>query len=151
MDNFSQSGTVRWIGTRPAKNTDLISRDHILLNPEFGLEGDHYAGRTGKRQVTLIQSEHFPVIASMMKMEDIKPEQLRRNIVISGLNLLALKNKKFQLGDAVLEYTGLCHPCSRMENTLGLGGYNAMRGHGGITARIIQLGKAIIGDKCQVI
>ena len=95
MDNFSQSGTVRWIGTRPAKKAELISTDYILLNPEFGLEGDHYAGRTGKRQVTLIQSEHFPVIASMMKMEDIKPEQLRRNIVISGLNLLALKISHF--------------------------------------------------------
>ena len=69
--------------------------DHILLHPEFGLEGDDYAGRTGKRQVTLIQSEHLLVIASMIKMEDIKPEQLRRNIVISDLNLIALKIRHF--------------------------------------------------------
>lgn len=98
-----------------------------------------------------MQSEHLPVIASIIKMKSIKPEQLRRNIVISGLNLLALKNKRFQLGEAVLEYTGLCHPCSRMEKTLGVGGYNAMRGHGGITARVVHAGRINVGDECKAI
>ena len=151
MDQFAQKGVVEWIGIRTMKKSDLVIMKRVLMDPSYGLEGDHYAGKSGKRQVTLIQAEHLPVLASMMRMEQVTPEQLRRNFVISGLNLLALKDKTFQLGEAVLEFTGLCHPCSRMETTLGIGGYNAMRGHGGITARVIQGGRVNVGDQCSVI
>ncbi|RYY77354.1 MAG: MOSC domain-containing protein [Gammaproteobacteria bacterium] len=116
-----------------------------------GLTGDRYASKNGKRQVTLIQGEHLFAIASLLGRENIEPELLRRNIVVSSINLLALKDKKFQLGSAVLEYTGLCHPCSAMEATFGAGGYNAVRGHGGITARILSSGEIKIGDDVKVI
>ena len=142
MNHFARSGTVEWIGIRPGKKKELVSMQSVTVDPSSGLTGDHYSGRSGKRQVTLIQAEHIPVIASMMQLNQVTPEQLRRNIVVHGISLLALKDKYFSLGDAVLEYTGLCHPCSRMETTLGAGGYNAMRGHGGITARVIHGGES---------
>jgi MOSC domain-containing protein YiiM len=151
MDQFVRAGTVEWIGIRPEKRGDIVSVKSAMLDPAYGIQGDHYAGRSGKRQVTLIQAEHLPAIASMLHSDRVMPEQLRRNIVVSGINLLALKSKSFQLGDAVLEFTGLCHPCSRMEENLGVGGYNAMRGHGGITARVISPGKVQVGDKCGVV
>ena len=148
MSHYAKAGTVEWIGIRPGKKAQLISVDSVMLDPSYGLQGDHYAGRSGKRQVTLIQAEHLPAIASMMNMQSVRPDQLRRNIVVNGLNLLALKNRSFQLGEAILEYTGACHPCSRMETTLGVGGYNAMRGHGGITARVTRAGRVEVGDVC---
>jgi len=151
MNHFTGTGTVEWIGIRPGKKAHLVSVNSVMLDPSYGLEGDHYAGRSGKRHVTLIQAEHLPAIASMMHMECVTADQLRRNIVVSGLNLLALKNKSFQLGDSILEFTGACHPCSRMENTLGFGGYNAMRGHGGITARVMHVGMVKLGDDCIVV
>ena len=101
--------------------------------------------------MTLIQAEHILSVSSMVGMDAIDPALLRRNIVVKGLNLLALKDKKFSIGEVVLEYTGLCHPCSRMEENLGDGGYNAMRGHGGITARIIEGGVICLNDPLTAI
>ncbi len=117
------------------------------LDVEIGLLGDHYASRMSRtRQVTLIQQEHIAAIASYLELERIEPDRLRRNVVVSGINLLALKGQRLQLGSAFLLATGECHPCSRMEEAFGPGGYNAVRGHGGITARIIGPGQVRVGD-----
>ena len=139
MDNLPQRGSVDWIGIRQQKRSPLqvISSVNVLSH---GLEGDHYAGRSGKRSVTLIQQEHLHTIASLLHKKEINPVDLRRNIVVSGINLLALKDREFKIGTAILKMTGLCHPCSRMEETFGAGGYNAVRGHGGINACVITPG-----------
>lgn len=109
----------------------MTSVETATASAAEGLVGDRYSGRTGSRQVTLIQQEHLAAIASHLGLDRIAPEQLRRNIVVEGINLAALKDHRFRLGTAVLAWTGECHPCSRMEEAFGPGGYNAVRGHGG--------------------
>ena len=137
-------GKVTWIGVRPGRREPMVSVEETEAVPGEGLLGDRFHGKPdSKRQVTLIQAEHITAVASFLGKEHIDPTLLRRNIVVSGINLLALKDCRFRIGEALLEYTGLCHPCSRMEEVLGPGGYNAMRGHGGITARVIEGGKII--------
>jgi MOSC domain-containing protein YiiM len=137
-------GRLCWIGLRPARRAPLVAVSEAALHPEGGLAGDHAHGRL--RQVTLIQAEHLAAIAAFQGMAQLPPEALRRNLVVTGLNLLALKGWRFGIGAAVLEATGPCHPCSRMEEALGRGGYNAVRGHGGITARVVQAGPIRLGD-----
>ena len=147
LRSIPQQGRVEWIGIRPQRMLEVQSVSQVNADPETGLEGDHFKkSSTGKRQVTLIQQEHLEVVARILGKSEIPPELLRRNIVVSGINLLALKHQQFQVGEVLLETTGICAPCSRMEENLGAGGYNSMRGHGGITAKILQGGQIKIGD-----
>lgn len=147
---FPYSGELMWMGVRPAKGEPMIVVDEVIADTRHGLIGDRYNGNSGRRQVTLLQYEHLANLESMLR-KTIPPEILRRNLLIKGVNLLALKNCHFTIGTAVFQMTGLCHPCSKMENKLGPGGYNAMRGHGGINAQVLQGGIIRIGDKLTVL
>lgn len=150
FDTLPQVGRVDWIGVRPDRKAPIITVAAVEAKSGRGLTGDRYNSKDGKRQITLIQSEHLFAIGSMLGKTTLDPALLRRNIVISGINLLALKDKQFMLGNVLLEYSGLCHPCSAMETTLGAGGYNAVRGHGGITARILSDGIINVGDELKL-
>lgn len=119
----------------------------------IGLADDRL-GRRGEaelstRQVTLIQHEHLPVIAALAGLPAVDVVALRRNVVVSGINLVALKNARVRVGGALLEIVGPCQPCSRMEEAVGPGGYAAMRGHGGMTARVIEGGPIAVGDEVR--
>lgn len=152
FEHFSHPGKIEWISIRPVRRGPVQVVDEVTASTEKGLIGDHYSGTSGKRHVTLLQAEHLPVIASFVGLPTVNPEQLRRNILISGVNLLALKDHQIQIGnDVILQITGHCHPCSRMEQNLGKGGYNAMRGHGGLTARVIREGVIRKGDAVLVL
>ena len=144
------TGQLNWIGLRPDRNTPMLAVDAVEAIAGRGLTDDRHAARAhsgaNTRQVTLIQQEHMPVIAALAQQTSIAPATLRRNLLVAGINLLALQRARFRIGGVTLEGTGLCHPCSRMEAALGTGGYNAMRGHGGITARIIEGGWLRLGD-----
>ncbi len=151
LQSMPQIGTIEWIGIRPQRKAPLQEIQNAVIHKTIGLEGDHYSGRSKKRQITLIQAEYLEVVGAILKTGKIDPQLTRRNIVVSGINLNALKGQQFKIGnEVVLEMTGLCHPCSRMEVNLGPGGYNAMRGHGGITAKVIEEGSIKVGDDISI-
>lgn len=155
---FPYAGMVDAIYLRPARRVPAVAAQQTFAEAGAGLVGDRKSRTVSdlphgsKRQVTLLQAEHLPVIAALLRRDDIDPALLRRNLVISGINLLAtrklFKDRPLQLrvGDCLLEVTGPCEPCSRMEEVLGAGGYNVMRGHGGLSARIIASGEIRVGD-----
>jgi MOSC domain-containing protein YiiM len=146
MATLPQVGTVQWIGLRPARDEAMTEVESAEATAEGGLRGDRYKTGSGKRGITLIQAEHLPAIAALSG-RDIVPALLRRNVVVAGIPLIALKARRFRIGDVVFEGTEPCDPCSRMEAALGPGGYNAMRGMGGLCARIVSGGKFRVGDE----
>ncbi|WP_300010095.1 MOSC domain-containing protein [uncultured Roseobacter sp.] len=142
IDRYAKPGRVDWIGLRPARRAEMVPVQQVSLGPS-GLEGDH--GASEKRAVTMIQAEHLPVIGAMLGC-GVEAALSRRNLVVSGLNLAALKGGQVLIGEAVLEITGICAPCSRMEEALGHGGYSAVRGHGGWCARVVTGGIVTLQD-----
>ncbi|UHQ24664.1 MOSC domain-containing protein [Lysobacter sp. 5GHs7-4] len=151
MAQLPRPGRVEWIGLRPKRDVAMQTVAEALAQTGIGLVGDRYAGGSGKRGVTLIQAEHLPAIVALSGRDTLDPALLRRNVVVSGLPLVALKGRRFRLGEAVLEGTEDCDPCSRMEDALGPGGYNAMRNHGGLCARILAGGRIRLGDALVVL
>ena len=173
MQQFAQPGWLMAIGLRPGRGLPMQVVAEVEALAGQGLAGDRavrarpgsLASGGGKRQVTLIQAEHLPVIEALAGgrwgQEALDGLLLRRNLVVSGLNLLAARGlfkdqpMRLRLGapdadaasQVLLEITGPCEPCSRMEALLGPGGYNAMRGHGGVTARVLQGGRLRPGDR----
>ena len=151
MATLPRAGQVEWIGLRPARDEAMIATGTVQAIAGAGLVGDRYKGGSGKRGITLIQAEHLPAIAALAQRPDLTPALLRRNVVVSGIPLIALKQRRFRIGTAVFEGTEECDPCSRMEDALGPGGYNAMRGHGGLCARIVEGGTFGLGDALEAL
>ncbi len=160
---FPLTGRLTAILLRPARGAPMVSVPTVRALEDRGLEGDRSAealpARAGghKRQVTLLQAEHLPLIAAWTGHRDLDAAVLRRNLVVSGINLLAARALfadqplHMAIGDAVqLVVTGPCDPCSKMEAALGPGAYNALRGHGGVTARVVAGGTLAVGDVVRV-
>jgi MOSC domain-containing protein YiiM len=151
LADVPRPGRLCWIGLRRDKRGVVDEVAEVEALTGLGLAGDRKAAGTprpqGKRHVTLIQREHLAVIGDLLDREPVDPVLLRRNLVVEGINLRALRDRRFTIGDVTLEGTGECHPCSRMEEALGPGGYQAMRGHGGLTARVVTGGRLRVGDE----
>ena len=145
-------GTLTWIGLRSERRGQVTPVERAKAIAAKGLECDHRMDKTpgSARQVTLISEEFMQQIAHFTGLSTIDPVLLRRNLVVSGINLNALRHQRFQIGEAVFEATALCHPCSRMDAALGKGGVAAMIGHGGLCARILNTGYITVGDRLEV-
>ncbi|MEM8824544.1 MAG: MOSC domain-containing protein [Pseudomonadota bacterium] len=142
MKTQVRAGAVDWIGIRPSRRAPPEALASVAVS-EDGLDGDH--GRRGKRAITLIQAEHLPVISALCEIQ-ATPDRLRRNLVVSGINLATLRGRDIRIGSAVLNLTGPCAPCSRMEEELGPGGYQAVRHHGGWCAEVVAPGTVALAD-----
>ncbi len=138
LDATSQVGRVERLGVRPERKATVVELTRWTPG-----EQDH--GKVdSKRAVTLIQAEHLPAIAAILD-RPVDALSLRRNVVVSGINLASLIGRRFQIGELTLEGTELCEPCMALEEILGPGGYAATIGMGGICAKILEPGSIEVG------
>lgn len=152
LATLPQCGVLEQILLRPARDQPMQQVGEAIVQLGEGLRGDRFSGRPdSKRQITLFQAEHLAVLASLLHRESLDPALLRRNLLVRGISLHALSGRRFRIGEVVLEGAGQCHPCSRMEAALGPGGFNAMRGIGGLCVRIVEGGTIRVGDVVQAV
>ena len=161
--NFGCNGLVEHIYLRSARSMPATAVTAARAEPGRGLIGDRRSlsvsvGEVAwKREVTLFQAEHLPTIGAWLGVPPIDAGRLRRNIIVSGINLISMRSLwkdislQWRIGEeVVIEITGSCDPCSRMESELGHAGYNAMRSHGGVTARVLVGGTIRIADSVRL-
>src|SRR5690606_41482833 len=111
MSTLPRAGRVEWIGLRPARGAAMREVDSVEAAVGAGLSGDRYKGGSSKRDVSLIQAEHLPAIAALAGHDAVAPATLRRNLVVSGIPLVALKGRRYRIGQVVRECnspSGLC-------------------------------------------
>lgn len=105
----------------------------------YGLEGDRHAMPDSSRQVLLLEQEtcveyDFPIGA------------IRENITTRGIDLMGLpKNTRLQIGEAILELTRECEPCSMVDD-VRMGLSQELQHKRGMLARVVQGGEIKIGD-----
>ena len=121
----------------------MNARESVVVTGA-GLEGDRHAHPQSLRQVLLMEKE---ILDSL----ELKPGSIRENVTITGLSIHGLPaGQRLHLGDqVVLEVTGLCEPCSRMDE-IRAGLRETLDGKRGVLTRVIQGGDVQVGDSVAV-
>ncbi len=145
---------LEWIGLRPERRATVVVVDAAEAVVGQGLDGDRFVGRdggAGTRQVTFVRREDLATAAARLGRDDaLDPADLRRNFVLRGLPDADLRGATLRVAvdggdDVVLEVTGGCPPCERMDETVGPGGRDALDGLAGWTARVVHGGRLRVG------
>lgn len=107
-----------------------------------GIEGDRFFGfkENYRGQITLFADEVYGALCRRFEVWDRPPSVFRRNVVTRGVDLNALIGRRFGIGEVTLEGTEECRPCEWMDRAFHAGAEEALRGQGGLRARILSDG-----------
>lgn len=119
-------------------------KDEVVALTGTGLEGDRHAVPDNARQILLMDKE-------VLDAFDLKPGIVRENVTVSGVSIHKLsQGQRLRLGsDVVLEVTGHCEPCARMDE-IRLGLRESLDMQRGMLTRVLQGGKLTLGDQVKV-
>ena len=150
------TGTVEGIYITPKEGAAMRKADRILAILGGGLQGDRYCKGTGHRsrfrqacEVTFIAAEDLEAIEREIGVQ-INNGEHRRNVVTRGIDLRELRDQRFQVGDVLFQYYGPCPVCRYIECVTKPGMADALRGRGGICARVVDAGIFSTGDTITI-
>jgi MOSC domain-containing protein YiiM len=134
-----------------------LTHDSVELLAGQGIVGDRFCGRVSKLSsaVSFVASEAVEEVARALGLtgDALDPVLMRRNVVTRGIDLNALRRRRFALrqGDAVLEFeaAGETSPCAWMDRALAPGAHDLLRGRGGLravplTSGVLRVGPAVL-------
>ena len=149
-------GTVVEIFVTGEGSATMERVDEVTTVEGCGIEGDRYCEGTGfwtrygdVCQVTLIEGEDLDHIEDELGIR-VKDGQHRRNIVTRGVRLLELRRKRFRVGEALLEFDRSRPPCRHVQDLSEPGMTRALKGRGGICARVIRAGSIRANDAIEL-
>ena len=137
---------------RPHGPMELLER--VTIGLDTGVHGDHRGairpGKSNRRQVTILMAEDWmAAIADLGR--PVSWEQRRANLLVEGVILPREEGARVRIGGAIVEITGECDPCRRMD-AVADGLQLALRPEwrGGRIARVIEGGAIALGDEVEV-
>ena len=139
--------------TTPAQEADR--RAELEVRGGFGVVGDRYAGKPAHRDaaVTVLDVESLEALAAELGVPPFDPLLARRNVVLRGADVEALRGREFALdcgaGEVRLLGGRAANPCRWMDVVLAPGAHRGMRGRGGVRCRplsdgVLRLGPAVL-------
>ena len=107
-----------------------------------GIEGDRYFDHKEnyKGQITFFAWEVYQDLCRTLGVADHGPEVFRRNVIVEGVDLNALIGDTFELQGVRFAGACECTPCAWMDQAFGPGAEKALKGRGGLRARILTSG-----------
>jgi MOSC domain-containing protein YiiM len=140
------AGVVEEIYVAPKGSAQMERVEEVRTIEGCGIEGDRYCEGTGfwtpygdVCEVTLIESEDLDHIENELGLR-VRGGEHRRNIVTRGVKLGDLRRKRFRIGEVLLEYDRPRPPCRHVQDLSEPGMTRALRGRGGICARVLEGG-----------
>jgi len=131
-----------------------VSEVHAITG--HGLAGDRYASdnghwrRTDACEVTLVDAAEL-LIAECRSGIVFSNGEHRRNLVVDGIPLAAMRNRRIRIGEALFAFHRLRPPCGYLERLLEPGASKALGRAAGIGLRVLEGGPIRIGDRVQVL
>ena len=113
----------------------------------WGLEGDRFYGyRPGyKGQVTFFRWETFLEAREKFGVPGLSPSAFRRNVIVEGIDLDGMLERRFSLGGVEFEGTGEARPCHWMNSAVAPGAEDWLMGRGGLRAKVLTDGELSVG------
>jgi MOSC domain-containing protein YiiM len=112
-----------------------------------GIVGDRFFDHKEnfKGQITFFASEVFEKVCDGLGLTGQPPGVARRNVITAGVDLNLLIGEEFVLQE--IRFLGVeeCRPCYWMDQALAPGAEAALRGRGGLRARILTDGLLRVG------
>lgn len=150
------TGVVESIYVAPQGSAAMVRVNEARTVEGRGIEGDRYCEGNGYWtgldyvcEVTLIPAEDLERIERETGILVGNGEH-RRNVVTRGVDPESLRGKRFRVGEAVLEYDRPRPPCRHVQDLTEPGMTRALRGRGGVCAKVIRSGAIREGDAIEI-
>ncbi len=112
-----------------------------------GIRGDRFYDYRDnyKGQITFFAREVFEQLRAKFPQVDKDAGVLRRNVLVSGVDLNALIGKEFELQGVRFRGSAHCKPCYWLDTAFAPGAEAALAGNGGLRAQILTSGSLTTG------